>query len=191
MRKILLSKIRSAMVYLETGVKFASIEACCNIGVQKNTAKIGRNVRVGFASRVNTIQKYKKQSFSPCLVIGDDVSIGWMNHISCINEIRIGNGVLFGSKVYVGDHSHGDYDWNNMTTQYLETSPSERLLGNSKLVVIGDNCWIGDNVVILSGANIGRGCIIAANSVVGAGDYPEYSLLAGAKAKIIRQIKKL
>ena len=53
--------------------------------------------------------------------------------------------------------------------------------------VIGDNVWLGANVVVTSGVTIGRRCVIGANSVVTA-DIPAYSLAAGAPARVIRTI---
>jgi acetyltransferase-like isoleucine patch superfamily enzyme len=53
--------------------------------------------------------------------------------------------------------------------------------------VIGDNSWLGANVVVTSGVTIGRRCVIGANSVVTA-DIPAYSIAAGAPTRVIRTI---
>ncbi|MBQ9483565.1 MAG: CatB-related O-acetyltransferase [Ruminiclostridium sp.] len=52
--------------------------------------------------------------------------------------------------------------------------------------VIGNDVWIGQNAVILSGVNIGDGAIVGANSVVGS-DIPPYSIAVGNPAKVIRK----
>ena len=44
--------------------------------------------------------------------------------------------------------------------------------------IVGNDVWIGENVTILPGVNIGNGAIIGANSVV-AKDIPAYSICAG------------
>lgn len=49
---------------------------------------------------------------------------------------------------------------------------------------IMNDCWIGENVTILSGVTIGNGAVIAAESVV-ASDVPDYAIVAGNPAKII------
>lgn len=54
----------------------------------------------------------------------------------------------------------------------------------SKDLHIGEDVWCGARSVILSGANLGRGCIVAANSVVNK-PVPPYAVVAGAPAKII------
>lgn len=52
-------------------------------------------------------------------------------------------------------------------------------------ITIGNDVWIGTHCVILSGAKIGDGAIVAANSVV-TGDVPPYAIVGGSPAKIIR-----
>lgn len=57
-----------------------------------------------------------------------------------------------------------------------------------KEIHVGEDCWIGGNVVILPGVNIGRGSTIGAGSVV-TKDVPEFTVAAGNPAKIIRKIE--
>jgi acetyltransferase-like isoleucine patch superfamily enzyme len=52
---------------------------------------------------------------------------------------------------------------------------------------IGDNCWLGANVVVTSGVRIGERCVIGANSVVTA-DVESFSIAAGAPARVLRRI---
>ena len=54
-------------------------------------------------------------------------------------------------------------------------------------VTIGDNVWIGGNVVILPGVTIGSNSIIGAGSVV-TKDVPEWVIAAGNPCKVIRKI---
>ncbi|HTY95549.1 MAG TPA: acyltransferase [Solirubrobacteraceae bacterium] len=53
---------------------------------------------------------------------------------------------------------------------------------------IGDNCWLGANVVVTSGVSIGERCVIGANSVV-TRDVAPFSIAAGAPATVLRQIE--
>jgi acetyltransferase-like isoleucine patch superfamily enzyme len=53
---------------------------------------------------------------------------------------------------------------------------------------IGDNVWLGANVVVTSGVTIGERCVIGANSVV-THDIPAFSIAAGAPAKVLRTIE--
>lgn len=52
--------------------------------------------------------------------------------------------------------------------------------------VIGNDVWIGQGACILPGAQLGDGVIVGAGSVV-RGDIPDYSIVAGNPAQVIRQ----
>lgn len=58
-------------------------------------------------------------------------------------------------------------------------------IGLDKPVRIQEDVWCGFNVTILAGVEIGRGCTIAAGSVV-KNDCPPYSICGGVPAKFIR-----
>jgi len=49
---------------------------------------------------------------------------------------------------------------------------------------IGENCWLGANVVLTSGVSIGERCVIGANSVV-THDIEPFSIAAGAPARVL------
>jgi acetyltransferase-like isoleucine patch superfamily enzyme len=53
---------------------------------------------------------------------------------------------------------------------------------------IGDNCWLGANVVVTGGVTVGERCVVGANSVV-THDIPPYSIAAGAPAKVLRAVE--
>ena len=54
-------------------------------------------------------------------------------------------------------------------------------------VTIGDNVWIGGNVVITPGVHIGSNTVIGAGSVV-TKDIPEWVVAAGNPCRVIREI---
>lgn len=56
-----------------------------------------------------------------------------------------------------------------------------------KPIVIGDNCFIGMNSIILKGTTLGNNVVVGAGSVVH-GTYPDNCIIAGNPAKVIRQI---
>lgn len=57
----------------------------------------------------------------------------------------------------------------------------------AKTVSIGNDCWIGANVVVCPGVTIGRGCVIGAGSVV-THDIPDNCFAAGNPCRVIREI---
>ncbi|EGP5048105.1 CatB-related O-acetyltransferase [Enterococcus faecium] len=52
-------------------------------------------------------------------------------------------------------------------------------------IIVQDDVWIGDNVLILSGVNIGKGAVVAAGSVV-TKNVPPYAIVGGNPAKVIK-----
>lgn len=60
-----------------------------------------------------------------------------------------------------------------------------RFAADGYLRVIGNDVWVGGNVVILEGVTIGDGAIIGAGSVV-TKDLPPYSISVGVPARVIR-----
>lgn len=54
-------------------------------------------------------------------------------------------------------------------------------------VTVGDNVWLGGNVVILPGVTVGSNSVIGAGSVVGK-DIPEWVIAAGNPCRVIREI---
>lgn len=55
-----------------------------------------------------------------------------------------------------------------------------------KSLLVGNDVWIGKNVLIIGGVTIGDGAIVAAGSVV-TKDVPAYAIVAGVPAKLIRK----
>jgi len=128
----------------------------------------------GFKSRSNVILRVSGQ-----LTIGDNVFINDSCKINCDHLINIGNDSIFGPNVLMFDD---DYDY---TSKDLT-----RLAGwKHGQVSIGEDVWVGANVVIL------RNAVIGSHSVVGAGALvkeviPERSLAHNEHKLIIKNIIK-
>lgn len=120
------------------------------------------------------------QKFNPSITVGSKCYFGPYNHITCVNEITIGNGLLTGKWVTITDNSHG-----TTGVETLNIEPINRPLYSKGPVRIGNNVWIGDKATILPGVTIGDGAIVAANAVV-TRDVPAYSVVAGNPGRIIK-----
>jgi acetyltransferase-like isoleucine patch superfamily enzyme len=118
---------------------------------------------------------------NPSIQIGCNCSIGECNHITSINNIKIGDNLLTGRWVTITDNSHGLTDIDN-----LRIPPLLRSVTSKGPVTLGNNIWIGDKATILPGVTIGDGAVIAANAVV-TKDVPAYSVVGGNPARIIKQ----
>ena len=143
---------------------------------------IGNNTTIYSDCILGCWIKYAGREYHPQIVIGDNCNVGEHTHISSINKITIGNGLLTGRYVYIGDNSHGD-----LSLDGCSITPINRELKSKGEIVIGDNVWIGDKVTILSGVHIGNNVIVAANSVL-TKNFPSNCVVAGVPAKIIKQL---
>ena len=127
--------------------------------------------------------KYGEDNYEPEVRIGNHCNIGEYCHISAINKITIGDGLLTGRFVYIGDNSHG-----GLSNDEAEIAPELRKLKSKGEIFIGKNVWIGDKVTILGGVSIGDNVIVGSNSVV-THDIPSSSVWGGNPAKEIKCLK--
>lgn len=151
-------------------------------GGQKQIA-IGDHTSIQSHSILGCWEKYGDQQFSPSIIIGNHCSIGEYNHITACNKITIGDGLLTGRYVYIGDNAHGGLSW-----EEAEIPPAQRHLTSKGEIKIGRNVWIGDKVSIFGGVTIGDNVIIGASSIV-THDIPNNCLAVGAPAKAIKKIE--
>lgn len=128
------------------------------------------------------------------ITIGDNIYIGSGTHIQSKEKVVIGNNVIISNNVLICDNNNHP------------TSPSERILlsqcddymtdelwtwkyATSKPVVIEDNVWIGRNSVVMKGVTVGKGSIVAYGAVV-THDVPEYCVVAGNPAQVVKRLEK-
>ncbi len=126
--------------------------------------RLGEGVAFGNNARIECFAGKTKNLKGPKLRIGPGTTFGDGTHLGCINDIEIGQDVLFGSYVLIVDHSHGQ-PRSDLGAESI-VAPRLRPILSKAIVRIGDKAWIGDGVVILPGAQIGEGAIIGANAVV-------------------------
>jgi len=136
---------------------------------------IGDDVVIGYKTFLAA--RPLSTSDSSKLVIGTGCRFGKFNHIYATSSIRIGQKVLTANNVYIGDSLH----------QFREVGIPvvDQSVEKLRNVEIGDGAWLGHNVVV-SGASVGRGSVIGANSVV-TQDIPEYCVAVGAPARVIKR----
>ena len=111
------------------------------------------------------------------VTIGDYTRIGL--HSTVIGPVAIGSHVNLAQGITVSVLNHNFED--------LEKRIDEQGVSTSA-IVIGDDVWIGANAVITAGVHIGRHAVVAAGAVV-TKDVPEYSVVAGVPAKVIKRIR--
>ncbi len=143
---------------------------------------IGSNFSALDRFRIEAWDEFQGESFSPEIIIGNNVCFNTDIHIGCINRIEIGDNCLFGSRIYITDHDHGD-----TSPEDLKIIPANRKLKSKGPVIIENNVYIGEGVAILSGVRIGENSIIATNSVV-TKDVPKNTVVAGIPGRVIKKI---
>lgn len=128
------------------------------------------------------------EAYSPdgrkMLHFGKNVQINDYVHICAMQSVTIGNNVLMASHIYISDNSHGGYK-GTANDSSPDTPPAKREYAKAA-VVIEDNVWIGEHVVVLPGVTIGRGSVIGSNSVVSK-IIPPYSIAVGQPAEVIKR----
>lgn len=87
--------------------------------------------------------------------------------------------ISYGVKFVMDDGKHT----HNQVTNY--PFPTNEI-GEKKGITIGNDVWIGLNAIILNGVKIGNGVTIAAGAVI-TQDVPDYCVVAGVPAKIIKR----
>jgi acetyltransferase-like isoleucine patch superfamily enzyme len=176
-------RVRSMVVYLRTGIKFRRVGRHVKVyGSRRIT--VGCQVAVGDYCWIEAVTSYAGRRYTPRLIIGDRVALSDLTHVSCLEHIRIGDDCLLGSKIYIGDHSHGSM---SNLEEIRNVAPARRPLGDAAEIVIGEKTWIGDGAVILAGTRIGGSSIVGANSVVRLRE-ERAALIAGAPARVIRYL---
>ena len=113
--------------------------------------------------------------FSSRVSLGDYSGIGVNARIN--GTCTIGHHVMMGVDVVVitRNHAFGRTDIPMMDQGFEEEQP----------VVIEDDVWIGDRVMILPGVTVGHGSILAAGAVV-THDVPAFSIVGGVPARVIK-----
>lgn len=128
---------------------------------------ISENGSIHLGNRVRMHRRSKLSAFgNGVLEIGDNTAIGRDVSINCMDRITIGADVQLAEGTRIYDHDHDFRCPGGLKAEKYLTAAVE----------IGDNCWIGCNVIILRGTKLGKGCIVGAGSVL-KGIYPDNSLV--------------
>lgn len=141
---------------------------------QKRKIDMGRNV--AFAPNASIINGER-------IKIGDGTHIGARNALWAGNDvgrITIGKDTLFAPDVFI-------------TASNYRMDPGMPMMHqpkDEKDVVIGDDVWLGAQVLVMPGVTIGDGCVVGAGSVV-TRDLPANSIAVGSPAKIVGERETL
>lgn len=116
----------------------------------------------------------------------------YISYNCTINNCKIGKFCSIASGVKIGLGTHPINFFSTSPIFYSPENPlrkritNELLFKDRKKVEIGNDVWIGANVIVLDGVKIGNGAIVGANSLVNK-DIGPYEIVGGVPAKIIRK----
>lgn len=108
--------------------------------------------------------------------IGDNFFANYDCIIIDVCSVTIGRNVFFGPRVCIYTAAHP-----------IDATARNSQLEFGKPVSIGDDVWVGGNVVINPGVRIGSNIVLGSGSVV-VKDIPDGVIAAGNPAKVIREI---
>lgn len=120
--------------------------------------------------------------------LGKYTKIGYNTYIQCVNRIEIGDYTRIAINVYISDNNNHPISpiYRQYMAQMPENDDSRRWRHSANApIIIGRNCWIGQNVRIQKGVTIGDNCVIAANSIV-TKSIPANCIAGGNPAKVLK-----
>ncbi|WP_426416290.1 acyltransferase [Aestuariirhabdus sp. LZHN29] len=140
---------------------------------KKLTAKVyTKLISVQCKSYGNNLKVNGKSSVTKTTVLADNVNFNGMQ-------------IVGGGNVTIGNNFHSGVECMMITQDHNYDEGSAIPYDSTyvyKDVVIGDNVWLGNRVIILGGVTIGEGAIVQAGSVV-VGDVDSYAIVGGHPAK--------
>lgn len=155
------------------------------------TLSIGNNCTIKSSFLSNLIGLYSRtiivtRASGAEIVIGNNVGISGAT-IYARMKIKIGDNTCIGGNAKILDNDFHPIDWKERN--YLLNN---RDGGNSDLIpteeiVIGRNCFIGCNSIILKGTVLGDGCVVGAGAVV-SGKFEANNVIVGNPARVIKKL---
>lgn len=142
----------------------------------------GENIYMGYSTTI--CSGARLQTFPDLLdtcgsiIIGNNSYFCYRLTILAGGDICIGDNVVIGSDVSILSYNHGTDAHLSIPYMHQPLVPGP--------ISIGNNCWIGNNVVILPNVSIGNNCIIGAGSIV-TKSFNDNSIIVGNPAKVIKE----
>ena len=137
----------------------------------------GTLIRIGARTVIDAFVKIKPAGGMGEVVIGAECAINSGTVIYSGNGVRIGDAVAIAANCTFAPTNHAVAD----RSRRIRDQGFQPSKGG---IVVEDDVWIGANVVLLDGAMVRKGAVVAAGSVV-RGEVEAYAIYAGAPARKI------
>lgn len=148
------------------------------------TISIGKNVVVKSSFLSNLVGLYQRtiivtRTAEAVINIGDNVGMSGVT-IYARKQVEIGENTCIGGNTKILDN-----DFHPIEIEARNADVKEQI--GTKPIIIGKNCFIGCNVLILKGTVLGDGCVVGAGAVV-SGQFEPGSVIVGNPAKCIKKL---
>lgn len=144
---------------------------------------VGKNIKIGNRAEIMPYSMIVSL-YNGKIEIGSGSTISMFSRIGCVGYIKIGTDVAMGPNCFIADFNHEYKDISKPIKRQGRNFKAQ--VNNKPNINIGDGSWLGTHVVIAGNINIGKHCVIGANSVV-TKDIPDYCVAVGSPAKIIKK----
>lgn len=158
------------------GSRFQASLVCAMSPLTEITVDQGGRLSLGRKFRMRDGAKIRVRKGAEC-VIGENVSLNSDNMVACREKVVIGDGVMLSPNVQIYDHDHDFRSEGGIWDKTYKTTP----------VIIGKNCWIGANTVVLRGTVLGDNCVVGAGTVL-KGEYPAGSIIVQKRETTVKLI---
>lgn len=148
------------------------------IVINQRFIHVGEKVKIKKGYRIECYPQFAGVQLHPSIIFEDGVIVG--DHLTIFGgaTVRVGKNSIFAGNVTLISENHG-------MDPESETPYHAQPLSTGD-VIIGEGCWLGQNVCVLPNVTIGKKCVIATSSVV-THDIPDYCIAAGIPAKIVKR----
>lgn len=161
-----------------------------NIGGAELTIGDGVTIKSSFLS--NLVGLYSRtiivtRTPGAYIHIGNNVGISGAT-IYARKGIEIGENTAIGGNVKIIDNDFHPIEVEVRNKLLADSSGGSSDLIPAYPIIIGKNCFIGCNAIILKGTVLGNGCVVGAGAVV-AGKFDDNCVIVGNPAKVIRRLR--
>ena len=159
-----------------------------------STLQLGRSAKILYSefsgsSNIGDFTCVNRSTINSYSGIGD---------LTYISDTEVGRYAMVGSRVSIGGFEHpttwlsvAAFQWGQSIEDWdIDQTTKIKLRKNTKpnysKTLVGPDCWIGNNSVVLSGVKLGVGCVVGAGSVV-TEDVHDYEIVVGNPARVLRK----
>jgi len=162
------------------------VHPSAKVAFRRIRLKAGCRLEIGEGSIVEGSLVFERDG--ACIVIGCNTFIGG-SQLASASRIEVGDDVLISWGCNIVDHNSHAIGWRQRKQDVKDWyfGKKDWTHVEVKPVKVGNKSWLGLNVIILKGVEIGEGAVVGAGSVV-VKNVPAWTIVAGNPASVIRSI---